>query len=43
MEGFLLAEHASAVREFYDDDEIAAVYEVEVEALVRRATGGPLS
>jgi hypothetical protein len=38
-EGFLLAEHASAVREFYDDDEIAAVYEVEVDALVRRATG----
>src|SRR5262249_20244769 len=41
-EGFLLAEHATAVRDFYDDDEIAAVYEVEVEALVRRATGaGP--
>jgi hypothetical protein len=38
-EGFLLAEHASAVRDFYDDDEIAAVYEVEVEALVHRATG----
>src|SRR5262249_12021954 len=38
-EGFLLAEHASAVRDFYDDDKIAAVYEVEVEALVRRATG----
>ena len=38
-EGFLLAEHASGVRDFYDDDEIAAVYEVEVEALVRRATG----
>src|SRR5262245_2062654 len=38
-EGFLLAEHASAVRDFYDDDEIAAVYEVEVEVLVRRATG----
>src|SRR5262245_40741859 len=38
-EGFLLAEHASAARDFYDDDEIAAVYEVEVEALVRRATG----
>src|SRR5262249_58084942 len=37
--GFLLAEHASAVRDFYDDDEIAAVYEVEVAALVRRATG----
>src|SRR5262249_9421155 len=37
-EGFVLAEHASAVRDFYDDDEIAAVYEVEVEGLAGRAT-----
>jgi hypothetical protein len=38
-EGFLLTTHASAVRDFYDDGEIAAVYEPEVRALVRRATG----
>jgi hypothetical protein len=38
-EGFLLAEHASAVRDFYDDREIAAVYAAEVAALVGRATG----
>jgi len=31
--------HSSAVRDFYDDAEIAAVYEPEVDALVRRATG----
>jgi hypothetical protein len=38
-EGFLLTRHASAVRDFYDDGEIAAVYEPEVEALVGRITG----
>jgi hypothetical protein len=38
-EGFLLTAHASAVRDFYDDAEIVAVYEPEVKALVRRATG----
>ncbi len=38
-EGFLLMAHASAVRDFYADGEIAAVYEPEVKALVRRATG----
>jgi hypothetical protein len=38
-EGFMLAAQASAVRDFYDDGEIAAVYEPEVEALVRRVTG----
>jgi hypothetical protein len=38
-EGFLLTAHPSAVRDFYDDAEIAAVYEPEVKALVRRATG----
>jgi hypothetical protein len=38
-EGFLLAEHASAVRDFYDDGEVAAVHEAEVKALVRRAAG----
>jgi hypothetical protein len=38
-EGFLLTDHASAVRDFYDDAELAAVHEPEVRALVRRATG----
>jgi hypothetical protein len=38
-EGFALVAHASAVRDFYDDAEIKAVYEPELEALVRAATG----
>jgi len=38
-EGFALASHVSAVRDFYDDEEIAAVYEPEVKALVARETG----
>jgi hypothetical protein len=38
-EGFLLVPQSTAVRDFYDDDEIAAVYEDEVEALVKRETG----
>jgi hypothetical protein len=38
-EGFVLVRHASAVRDFYDDGEIAAVYEPEVRSLVRSATG----
>jgi hypothetical protein len=38
-EGFLLTDHASAVGDFYDDGEIAAVYEPELKALLRRATG----
>jgi hypothetical protein len=38
-EGFLLALQPSAVGDFYDDGEIAAVYEAEVKALVRRETG----
>lgn len=38
-EGFVLATQASAVADFYDDDVIAAVYEAEVRALVRRVTG----
>src|SRR5262245_66251656 len=37
-EGFLLAGHATAVRDFYDDDEIAAVFAEQVEALVRLTT-----
>ena len=38
-EGFTLLSHSSAVGDFYDDGEIAAVYEHEVRALVKRATG----
>jgi len=38
-QGFALRHHASAVVDFYDDDEIAAVYTAEVEALVRAETG----
>lgn len=38
-EGFMLTTRPSAVGDFYDDGEIAAVYEPEVEALVRSVTG----
>lgn len=38
-EGFVLMDRPSAVRDFYDDGEIARVYEPEVQALVRTATG----
>lgn len=38
-EGFTLTAHASTVADFYDDGEIAAVYEPEVKALVRGLTG----
>jgi len=38
-EGFVLVTQASAVGDFYEDEEIAAVYDSEVQALVRRVTG----
>lgn len=38
-EGFTLVHHNSAVIDFYDDNEIAAVYEAEVKSLVGRVTG----
>ncbi len=38
-EGFILAPQPSAVGDFYDDDEIAAVYEAEVKALIQSAAG----
>ena len=38
-EGFVLLDHATAVTDFYDDGEIAAVYDDEVKSLVARATG----
>jgi hypothetical protein len=37
--GFLLVEHRSAVRDFFDVDELKRTYYPEVEALVRRLTG----
>ena len=38
-EGFVLLDHVSAVRDFYDDGEIAAVYDAEVKSLIAGATG----
>ena len=38
-EGFALTRHDSAIRDFYDQDEVRRVYYPEVEALVRAATG----
>lgn len=38
-QAFILAQHATAVRDFYDHDEIRRTYEPEVEALIKRETG----
>jgi hypothetical protein len=38
-QGFALVRHASAVGNFYDDDEVRAVYYPEIERLVAQATG----
>ncbi|HEV2299986.1 MAG TPA: CmcJ/NvfI family oxidoreductase [Stellaceae bacterium] len=38
-QGFILRRHKTAVRNFYDESEIAAVYYPETEALMRRVTG----
>lgn len=38
-EGFLLAEHETAVRNFYDPEEVEAVYDREAAQLVKRFTG----
>ncbi len=38
-EGFSFETHPSAVREFFDEDEIARVYDKEVEALLKARTG----
>ncbi len=37
--GFVLVEHRSAVRDFFDGDELKRTYYGEVEALIRRLTG----
>lgn len=39
-EGFALGRQVSAVRDFYDEDEVRSVYYLEMAQLVRRATGG---
>ena len=38
-QGFELRRHRSAVDDFYDDDQVAKVYDPEVEALLKAATG----
>jgi hypothetical protein len=38
-QAFVLAPHETAVRDFYDKDEIRRTYEPEVEALIKRRTG----
>ena len=38
-QGFVLTRHDTAVEDFYDDDEVHAVYYPEVERLVKQATG----
>lgn len=38
-EGFAFVAHRSAVTDFYDDDQLKAVYDAEAEALVREHTG----
>lgn len=37
--GFALVEHASAVRDFFDDEEVRRVYYPEVERILKEATG----
>lgn len=38
-EGFVLVHHASAVRDFYNNEEVKAVYYQECEQLLKEATG----
>ena len=38
-QGFMLTHHETAVRDFYDSDEVRAVYYPEVERLVKQLTG----
>jgi hypothetical protein len=37
--GFVLTEHETAVKAFYDSDEVKSVYYPEVERLLKRVTG----
>ena len=38
-EGFVLLHHQTAVKNFYDEDEIASVYYPECERVIKEATG----
>jgi hypothetical protein len=38
-EGFLLTEHETRVQDFYDEEEVRAVYEAEVEQLIKDLSG----
>src|SRR5207237_2972736 len=38
-EGFVLLHHQTAVKNFYDEDEIASVYYPECESVIKEATG----
>ncbi|MEX2523791.1 MAG: CmcJ/NvfI family oxidoreductase [Gammaproteobacteria bacterium] len=40
-DGFVLADHATAVRDFRDTDEVQRTYVPEIEALIRDLTGAP--
>lgn len=39
VEGFALRRHGTAVRDFYDDDEVRRVYYPEMDALIKALTG----
>jgi hypothetical protein len=39
LQGFALAEHRSAVRDFWDDEEVRRVYYPEAEAVIKQVTG----
>jgi hypothetical protein len=39
INGFVLTEHETAVKDFYDPDEVKSVYYPEVERLLKRMTG----
>ena len=39
VQGFALAEHRSAVRDFWDNDEVRRVYYPEAEAFIKQVTG----
>jgi hypothetical protein len=38
-EGFLLAEHETRVQDFYDQEEVCAVYEAEIQQLIKDVSG----
>src|ERR1700730_2810256 len=40
-EGFVLLHHQTAVKHFYDEEEMASVYYPECERVIREATGAP--